>query len=459
MDALVHPRYEIGAVLAVGGMAEIREGWDHRLGRSVVIKRLRPDKAGAPEMREWFERELKLAPRLSHAGLVDVVDVDELAGVPFLVLERLSGETLDDRLALGPLGPFEMLSLTRQLLGALSVVHAAGVVHGDLKPSNVLRTAAGAWKLGDFGVSVPRGGGTAVWPIGHARTPEYAAPELTGNAPGTARSDLYSLGMVLFEGMTGRRPERVPPRLEHLEALRRDLDVRVVNLVVRCLQPSPWLRPSSAQSALQELGAAGDSHARSPRQRLPTVRASFVTAPISGRAAAIPPWSPASMLRASWLALAALLCRLSDAARTRWLPTCARFVRTVCVETSRDAWAVMEWSRPRVASGTGFLRSACGRTAARAVPAMSLIVERARSALWAGTGAAGRFARRALAKAARDGREAGSWSTLLLRSLRTALRRRWWAATRECTRRDLVVMAAALAVLAVACALVVAVLV
>jgi serine/threonine-protein kinase len=126
---LLSDRYVLGPVLGLGGMAEVREGWDTQTGRLVAIKRLRPELAHDEELVSRFETERRVVAPLRHPNLVESLDQGEFLGVPYLVMERLTGKTLRDRLDDGPLALDEARAMALQLLAALDAVHLAGVLH------------------------------------------------------------------------------------------------------------------------------------------------------------------------------------------------------------------------------------------------------------------------------------------------------------------------------------------
>ena len=259
-------RYEIGPLIGRGGMAEVRSGHDTRLDRPVAIKLLRPEMAHQPGVRSRFESEARLAARLFHPNVVAVFDSGEADGVPFIVMERLPGDTLQDRLAAGPLSEGEVRAMAAEVLSALQAAHDAGVLHRDIKPGNVLAAAGQGWKVGDFGIAkaleLDRADLTATGLL--IGTPAYLAPERFLGSPATVASDLYSLGVVLYEALTGRRPfhadrpeawASVVTGMEApaLEWLRPGLDPALAAVVDRCLARDPADRFTSAAAAAEGL--------------------------------------------------------------------------------------------------------------------------------------------------------------------------------------------------------------
>jgi serine/threonine protein kinase len=199
-------RYELGERIGSGGMGEVRLGVDRRLGREVAIKLLRPDLAELPEVRGRFEHEARVAARLSHASAVTVFDSGEADGVPYLVMECLPGRTLADALAEGPLPEDEVRQIALDLLGALGAAHALGIVHRDVKPGNVLFSNEGRVKLADFGIAKSADLADQTLTGQLIGTPAYLAPERLRGEEASPATDLYSLGVVLYEALVGRKP-------------------------------------------------------------------------------------------------------------------------------------------------------------------------------------------------------------------------------------------------------------
>lgn len=263
----VAERYVVGRPMAQGAWARILEAWDERLHRSVALKVLVTDD---PEAQRRFEREARLAANIRHANVLDVYDQGQLEdGRRFMVMERLEGEDLASRLERGLPSIEEVVDLGRQLAMALSALESHEVVHRDVKPQNVvLHHDRGETivKLVDFGVSK---GGATLQPettdggviVG---TPYYLSPEQVQGTPVDTRSDLFSLGIVLYETLTGHHPfvgdsvgavaaaileQPVPPVLEQRPECPRSL----ARLVERLLARDPDERPAHASEVEREL--------------------------------------------------------------------------------------------------------------------------------------------------------------------------------------------------------------
>ena len=210
--------YEVIAPLGAGGMGEVFKARDTRLDRIVAIKILPADVAADPQRRERFRREARAISSLTHPHICTLHDVGEQDGVDFLVMEYLPGETLAHRLLRGPLPVDEVLRIAVQLADALDAAHRRGLIHRDLKPTNVM-LAAGSVKVLDFGLAKWHGGDSSevlahTEPTVHPTltqagavvgTIHYMAPEQLEGKPADARTDLFALGTIIYEMTTGRR--------------------------------------------------------------------------------------------------------------------------------------------------------------------------------------------------------------------------------------------------------------
>ncbi len=275
--------YEIVSPLGAGGMGEVYRARDTRLDRTVAIKVLPSHLAQDPERRARFEREARAVSALDHPHICTLHDIGQLDGVDYIVLEYLEGETLAERLQKGPLPLEQALRLGAQIADALDKAHRAGIVHRDLKPGNVVLTKAGA-KLLDFGLAraaEPAGIApslstfpTQAKPLTEAGsllgTFQYMAPEQVEGREVDARTDLFALGSVLYEMVTGKRAfegksqasliaailERQP---EPISALQPMTPPALDHLVRRCLAKDPDERWQSAADVAGELKWIGES--------------------------------------------------------------------------------------------------------------------------------------------------------------------------------------------------------
>src|SRR5580704_6005795 len=213
--------YEIVAPLGAGGMGEVYRARDTRLDRTVAVKVLPTHLSANPEARQRFDREARSISSLSHPNICQLYDVGHQNGIDYLVMEFLEGETLAARITRGAVPTDQLLKIGSEVCGGLERAHRAGVVHRDLKPANIMLTKSGA-KLMDFGLAkaieapaTPAGsvtqtmGATPSSPITQAGvvvgTFQYMSPEQVEGKPADARTDIFSLGSVLYEMATGKR--------------------------------------------------------------------------------------------------------------------------------------------------------------------------------------------------------------------------------------------------------------
>ena len=200
-------RYEIRREIARGGMAEVYLAHDRLLERAVALKALSPEYARDPAFVERFRREARSAAALNHPNIVGIHDWGQEDGTYFIVMEYVEGRTLSDILrSEGPIDPRQASEIAADIASALSFAHRAGVVHRDVKPGNVLITAAGGVKVTDFGIA-RQGTSAGLTQTGSVMgTATYFSPEQAQGLPVDGRSDVYSLGVVLYEMVTGVAP-------------------------------------------------------------------------------------------------------------------------------------------------------------------------------------------------------------------------------------------------------------
>jgi len=225
---LLHFRIE--KKLGQGGMGEVYRALDTKLGRRVAIKILPPWAIAKPEAAQRFREEARLASALNHPNIVTIHSVDQSDGFEFIVMEYVEGETLLDRSRRQPLDYPELLELAVQISDALAAAHALGLVHRDIKSANILITKQGQAKVLDFGLAkrIPGLGeeadaGATIVNLTQTGmvmgTPAYMSPEQTRGEPVDARSDIFSLGITLYEGATGRLPFEGPSALSIMHAI------------------------------------------------------------------------------------------------------------------------------------------------------------------------------------------------------------------------------------------------
>ncbi|HUP86681.1 MAG TPA: protein kinase [Acidimicrobiales bacterium] len=277
-DLLLAGRYRLGSLLGTGGMAEVYDAVDERLDRPVAVKLLRPEMAARDDVRVRFEAEARSAARLVHPNVVGVFDSgeDDDGALPYLIMERLPGESLADRMeAAGdePLDHEWVLRVGGDVLMALGAAHAAGLVHRDVKPANVLLATDGCAKVADFGIAKSLEVAAAADLTSTNQlvgTPAYVAPERILGEPASLRSDLYAVGVLLYEALAGRKPFRgdtpvaTAYAIQHqtptsLAELRPDLAPEVVAAVERAMDRDPARRFASAAEMATALGLTGSA--------------------------------------------------------------------------------------------------------------------------------------------------------------------------------------------------------
>jgi serine/threonine protein kinase len=276
-------RYELEGPLGTGATGEVYRAYDTRLLRPVAVKVLRADLGTSRAVRRRFEGEARAAARLAHPNVVTVYDSGEDRGRAFIVMERLTGRTLADEIAEGPFAGTRVRRLAEALLDALDAAHHAGVLHRDLKPSNVLVAGREHWKLTDFGIAKILDETDVTTTGTVVGTPAYVAPERHLGAPATDRSDVYSLGVVLYEAAAGGRPfhgdnavavaqAAVVGAAVPLAVRRPELDAPLVDAIDRAMARDPVDRFASADAMRQAL-AAGPNLATTMPLSSPTATA------------------------------------------------------------------------------------------------------------------------------------------------------------------------------------------
>src|SRR5579884_1106870 len=254
--AVLADRYRIVALLGRGGMGEVYRADDLTLGQQVALKFL-PESVSTNESAvDRFRNEVRVARQVSHPNVCRVYDVGEIEGHLFLSMEYVDGEDLASLLRrIGRLPEDKALEIARRLCAGLSAAHEKGILHRDLKPANIMLDSRGQALLTDFGLA-----GLADQIAGadvRSGTPAYMAPEQLEGREATVRSDIYSLGLVLYELFTGKRPYDAGTLADLLRVrtqtqpvtpttLVRDLDPAVERVILRCLEADPARRPASA---------------------------------------------------------------------------------------------------------------------------------------------------------------------------------------------------------------------
>ncbi|CAL9470615.1 Serine_threonine-protein kinase PknD [Actinosynnema sp. ALI-1.44] len=325
---LLAGRYELAGLLGAGGMGEVREAWDTTLNRPVAVKILRGGTDLATHQR--FRREVHTLAGLEHPGVVSVFDAGTDGSVAFVVMQLIHGSTLRQRMAEGPMDPGTVRRLGAQLADALNHVHAHGIVHRDVKPANILLDEHARPHLADFGLARLTDSTQLTGSGQIMGTAAYLAPEQVRGDTITPATDIYALGLVLLECLTGHRefdggeaetalarlhrpphipddlprdltrtlalmtslvPQRRPTAAACAHALRGAELPTALDIPVQRRRPTRWRRPAFALSVAGPLAAALTAFLALPTapEAEPTPPATSTTAPASTTPSATPP--------------------------------------------------------------------------------------------------------------------------------------------------------------------------
>ena len=303
---MVGGRYRLNGLLGEGGMARVFDGFDDRLERPVAVKILRPETEALPGMRKRFQQEARISARLVHPNIVAVLDYGEDGGASYLVMERLPGRTLRDEMARGPMPPERFAALMADTLGALAAAHRFGVLHRDIKPSNILLDGDGHARITDFGIAKSFDANALSDVTSDMTmtgvvlgTPGYLAPERRAGHSATVQSDLYSVGAVMVEALSGRR---LSPGQDHDHDVPPDLRP----IATKALAPDPRRRFSSAEEMLHALHTRERPSALDASTVQATQRSEDATAvlPAATRTSILPspptPLSPGALVARRW---------------------------------------------------------------------------------------------------------------------------------------------------------------
>ena len=252
-------RYRMLGPLGRGGMGEVYRADDLQLDQAVALKFLPQGRSQSPDWVRRYQNEVRLARRVTHPNVVRVYDISEAEGEVFISMEYVDGEDLATLLRrVGRLTADKAMQIVRELCAGLGAAHDRGVLHRDLKPANIMIDGRGQVRIADFGIAALA---SAEEPSRLAGTPAFMAPELfTGGKP-SIRGDLYSLGIVLYEAMTGTEPfpggvgdfpapTAAPARPA---ALAPEIDARFEQVILQCLERDPARRPDSAYAVAAAL--------------------------------------------------------------------------------------------------------------------------------------------------------------------------------------------------------------
>ena len=264
-ESVAGGRYRIERQLGIGAMARVLLAHDEELGRPVAVKLLDEGLAADTSFRDRFSREARLAARLSHPNIVSVYDAGQDGDRPYIVMEYVEGPTLADRVRTeGKLRPEEVASIARQVCAGLEHAHSLGLVHRDMKPGNLIQRTDGTIKIADFGIARAAETTRLTDPGTVLGTAAYLAPEQATGGDVTSAADIYSLGVVLYELLTGKPPYTFES-LAELGVRQRERPVREIagadvppdleRVVLACLAADPADRPQSAAQVASMLTA------------------------------------------------------------------------------------------------------------------------------------------------------------------------------------------------------------
>lgn len=254
--AVVAGRYRILGMLGKGGMGEVYRATDLALAQSVALKFLHAEGADNQRWLERFHAEVRIARQISHPNVCRVYDIGEADGVPFLSMEYLDGDDVATLLVgIGKLPYDKALDASRKICAGLAAAHDKGVIHRDLKPQNIMMTRRGEILITDFGLAAVAD--TLRGAEARNGTPAYMSPEQLRGAEVTAKSDIYALGLVMYELFTGRKPfeaKSIPELISlqesqspaSMKTYANEIDPAVEGIIRKCLHPDPAMRPASA---------------------------------------------------------------------------------------------------------------------------------------------------------------------------------------------------------------------
>ncbi len=266
MEQIFGDRYEVQGRIGVGGMAEVWRGYDRTLNRTVAIKTLLPQFARDASFVDRFRREAQAAARLNHPGIVSVYDSGTDGDTPYIVMQFIEGRTLADYLASGKtIPPMKAAQVAKEIAEALAAAHAEGVIHRDIKPANVMVTRDGKVLVMDFGIArLISGPETAPQTSAVLGTASYLSPEQAQGHAVDARTDIYALGVVLYEMLTGRPPftgdspmaiayKQVNATPEAPSSVNPDVPPELDAVVMRALSKNPANRYQTGQEFADDL--------------------------------------------------------------------------------------------------------------------------------------------------------------------------------------------------------------
>jgi serine/threonine-protein kinase len=318
MKSVLSDRYQVEARIGAGGMAEVYRGFDPVLNRTVAIKVLLPQMARDTSFVERFRREAQAAARLNQSNIVGVYDTGSDDGTQYIVMEFIEGRTLAEFMATGRRPtPVQAAEIAQKICAAIAAAHAQGVIHRDIKPGNVMITREGVIKVMDFGIARVLGPETAPQTSAVLGTASYLSPEQAQGGPVDARTDIYSLGAVLYELLTGRPPftgdtpvavayKQVNETPAVPSSLNPDVPARLDAVVMKALSKNPSNRYQTADEFSADLARviAGQEVEATPLMPAGGGDATqVISRPSSQTAVLPPPEEPKGSGRKVWLGI------------------------------------------------------------------------------------------------------------------------------------------------------------
>ncbi len=325
-------RYEIQKLLGMGGMGAVYKAHDLEVDRTVGLKVIRPDLAGNPAILARFKQELVLARQVTHRNIIRIYDLNEAEGVKFITMEFIEGEDLRTILTReGKVSPKEAINIMRQSCSGLQAAHAEGVIHRDLKPSNIMRDGSGRVVIMDFGLAktVQSDGMTQTGMM--IGTMEYMSPEQAMGAELDARSDLFTMGLIFYELLTGNIPFRAESAIASLVKRTQERAVPLSDvdptippslslIAAKCLERDPKARYDTVQELIDDLDIFEGRRSRSSSSgRTALVASAFAAPTVETEPPAIPSPSivPVKRFPLKWIAVGVAGIVLAAGSRCR----------------------------------------------------------------------------------------------------------------------------------------------
>src|SRR5271166_1937171 len=311
-------RYQIQQLLGMGGMGAVYKAHDLEVDRTVGLKVIRPDLAGNPAILARFKQELVLARQVTHRNIIRIYDLNEADGVKFITMEFIEGEDLRTILTReGKLHPKEAVNIMRQSCAGLQAAHVEGVIHRDLKPSNIMRDASGRVVIMDFGLAKTVQGDGMTQTGMMIGTMEYMSPEQAMGSELDPRSDLFTMGLIFYELITGNLPFRAESAIASLVKRTQERAVPLSEvdptvppalslIAAKCLERDPKARYSSVQELIDDLDIFEGKRTRSSSAGRSALGASVFAPPTIGAgepSIPLPSPAPAKRFPLMWIAI------------------------------------------------------------------------------------------------------------------------------------------------------------